>query len=565
MTTLLHLSDLHLAFDPEDPSKDPDGQYVGRVGAMVRAIRKLRDDDPQFAVVDALALTGDILDTSVETEEHSRAILRHLVTELRSATGDVPVMMIPGNHDRRRVGLLSSRAPVLDAMRALTSPLGDGSRRAAGTGGERLPDVYSAFADDPVRVVRLPGIDFPFVLTDSTYLDGGLVGAGGTVRSADILSVHAELSRADKAPVFWLLHHHLVPTPMTDLERAGSGRFTEGFARWATHAGLRVARSIISNVDREELTMTAMGAGTVLSCLHTMRRPVLVLHGHKHYPTARLLKGIRAGENDVALLSAGSAGVTETPDARLLSIWPSFNAMRIEREGATHSLHVAIVAFPPAELAEERHVRITSLLRLESRADAPVWDVREPVPHVHPPEWTRNEASYLLEEQGEVVDATVTRRVEVVDGSASAKERIWCDHLDGLRGARVRVDGEWADLPTILRFDLHGTRGEATYTIGKAVAANAEAAERRYDEATPYEWIGLPNRYPCTEVRLRVEFTSPHESRLASAFASLTNLATGMETPVTLERDGDAVWAVAQECPPRNLLRIYWRLPKRVG
>lgn len=561
MTTLLHLSDLHLAYEPGDPRGGAEAQYVARVRAMVRAIGKLRDTERPFAEIDALALTGDILDTSVETEEHTRAILRHLVTELRGAVGrDAPILMLPGNHDRRRVGLLSSGAPVLAAMRALTQPVGDPTSSDLR---ERIPEVFTAFADDPVKVLRLPGIDYPFVLTDSTHLDGGLVGAGGTVRSADLLAVHAELSRADKAPVFWLLHHHLVPTPMTDLQRSGSGRFTEGFAKWATQTGLRAARAIISNVDREELTMTAMGAGTVLSCMHTMRRPVLVLHGHKHYPTARLLKGIRYGENDVALLSAGSAGVTETPDARLLSVWPSFNAMRIERgDEGTHSVHVTIVAFPPAGHPDEREIRCTALVSLASRTDHPVLEVREPRPRPHVSEWTRNEASYRLDEDGDVVHAVVSRRVEVVEGTPSAKEGEWCDHLDGLPGASVRVVDYDVGLPSLQKFHLVGTRGEATYTITKALAANADAAGRFYDESTPYEWIGLPNRYPCAEVRLRVEFTA---ARLASAFASITNLATGMEMPVQLERGGDAAWAVVEACPPRHLLRIYWRLPKRAG
>jgi hypothetical protein len=418
--------------------------------------------------------------------------------------------------------------------------------------------VYSAFADDPVKVLRLPGIDLPFVLTDSTQLDNGLLGAGGTVRSADILSVHAELASGD-SPVCWLLHHHLVPTPVTDLERSGSGRYTDGFAAWASHAGLRIARSLISNVDREELTMTAMGAGTVLSCLHTLGRPVLLLHGHKHYPTARLLKGIHEGDNDVALLSAGSAGVTELPDARMMSVWPSLNAIRIDRRpSGAYAVEAGMVAFPPAELEDEREIRRTPLVRLESRGQG--WEVREEAHPPHPPEWTRNEVAYRLEDDADFVDADVYRRVEVVRGSRSEQEGKWCEPIDGLSGATLMLGKSSLGLPTNHPFDLDGTRGEARYTIKRAVASNAEAAARFYDESTPYEWLGLGNRYPCETAVIEVEHATP--KRLESAFASLTNVATGREIPIPLRRSEKGVRATVSPCPARHLLRIYWRLPR---
>ena len=51
-------------------------------------------------------------------------------------------------------------------------------------------------------------------------------------------------------------------------------------ARWLLGKALP---TLVSNADREELTMTALGAGTALSTLHTFGRPVLLLHGHKHF------------------------------------------------------------------------------------------------------------------------------------------------------------------------------------------------------------------------------------------------------------------------------------------
>ena len=58
----------------------------------------------------------------------------------------------------------------------------------------------------------------------------------------------------------------------------------------------RVLPWLVANGDREELTMTALGAGSALTTLQTLGRAVLVLHGHKHYATARLLKGLEADD-----------------------------------------------------------------------------------------------------------------------------------------------------------------------------------------------------------------------------------------------------------------------------
>src|SRR5262249_6845702 len=86
---------------------------------------------------------------------------------------------------------------------------------------------------------------------------------------------------------------------------------------------------VFSFGDREELSMTAFGAGTALSMLHALRRAVVVLHGHKHYPTARVLSGTTAGDGDIVITSAGSAGTIQvyepTSPAESVQLWPSFN------------------------------------------------------------------------------------------------------------------------------------------------------------------------------------------------------------------------------------------------
>ena len=89
--------------------------------------------------------------------------------------------------------------------------------------------------------------------------------------------------------------------------------------------------------------MTAMGAGSVLSLLHSFERPVLVLHGHKHIASARKLEGMRDGEGDVILASAGSAATAQRWSPRTderwadansggdaVRIWPSFNVVELD-------------------------------------------------------------------------------------------------------------------------------------------------------------------------------------------------------------------------------------------
>jgi hypothetical protein len=43
-------------------------------------------------------------------------------------------------------------------------------------------------------------------------------------------------------------------------------------------------------------------------------------------------------------------------------------------------------------------------------------------------------------------------------------------------------------------------------------------------------------------------------------FGSITDLATGRERPCPVHVEDDHWVVIAQECPPRTLLRIYWPL-----
>lgn len=85
--------------------------------------------------------------------------------------------------------------------------------------------------------------------------------------------------------------------------------------------------------------MTALGAGTALSTRHALNRAVLVLHGHKHYATARLLSGITESQGDVMLVSAGSCGTVQswypTTAKDAATLWPSFNWIELDPERIT--------------------------------------------------------------------------------------------------------------------------------------------------------------------------------------------------------------------------------------
>lgn len=77
---------------------------------------------------------------------------------------------------------------------------------------------------------------------------------------------------------------------------------------------------------------------------------------------------------------------------------------------------------------------------------------------------------------------------------------------------------------------------------------------------TPFASVGLMNRYHSEHACLTV---SGLEQSAATAFASATDLGTGLERPIAVRRDtaGD-VHARYDACPPRTLLRIYWPLDR---
>jgi len=76
------------------------------------------------------------------------------------------------------------------------------------------------------------------------------------------------------------------------------------------------------------------------------------------------------------------------------------------------------------------------------------------------------------------------------------------------------------------------------------------------------------NRYVCRKARLEVTGLGKIAK---SAFASATDLGTGLERPLRVDRSGDGgngsdgamMAANLDDCPARTLLRIYWPLETR--
>lgn len=538
MALVLHLSDLHLTA-PLTP-----GQTTV-LGLLFQAIAR---EGLPAGELRALVITGDVFDTSSLDREAAAIALRDFCAGLRAAVGpSVPILILPGNHDRRRLGVVGPED--LTLFRALA--------RAAG------PDVHvlgnqSPFSAEliPEAVHRLP---FHVVAYDSTILPGGLVSAGGIVQQEDLLQISAEIDAIDgvgpRRPLLLLLHHHLVPTPVTDLSHIQLTGLPRSLVFLFEH-GLR---NVIAHGDREELTMTALGAGTALSTLCSLGRPVLVLHGHKHYPTARLLKGVRQDEGDILIGSAGSSGrvehwrPTDVPSAA--SVWPSFNRIEIAGQRVT----VESVGFsdrkPDKPVQRRRMVEATWI--------GPRWELA-PVPadtDDRPSPLDLNESVVRLypnaSDGGATWDADVQRTLRWAD---PASPRPADDLVEGLPDGQVHVlsgDGV-SRLPLPARVRVP-SEGHITYHIERAACRTLAEGRRRYGKRTAHEWMGQLVRHASVEARLVLRGLPPARKL---PFGSATSLTGGEERAVPLARTAEGVSLMVPDCPPLTLLRIYWPLPE---
>jgi 3',5'-cyclic AMP phosphodiesterase CpdA len=525
MHLLIHLSDLHMARDPATQST--------LFTELVKTLGRERDSARTDSV--GMVITGDVFASA--TQPHGRAVdefLRLHGRMVEALGGDAPTIVLPGNHDRRALGLLGpNRGKLFRALRAAADP----SRMfVAGCSAPYLAEVV------PGGFHRLPA---HVIAYDSTYLPGGLVGAGGTLRLEDLLMASAGLPD-DGRPVLLLTHHHLIPTPLTDISHIDSSRGSR-IVRWIIRS---VLPALVSYGDREELTMTALGAGTVLSTLHTFRRPILLLHGHKHVPTARLVAGMTEDCGDVLIASAGSGGTRERvhaarhPDAARL--WPSFNLLRL----SDTDVRIESIGFSPKPTPRPPVRRQLA----SARRDGPKWRpepvsfrVKDPSPRVE-----LDEATYTLAPSvvwADRWDLRCVRRVELRDGATVRR------YVEFVRASPIFV-GARGRRREKRRVEI-ATSGFTRYEVPGALARTRTT--RSSGTGAAFEWVGLLCRYGAIRATLRLA----HErANGVDPFGSVTDLTIGRERPVRLI-DADGHWTLTAEgCAPRSLLRIYWPITR---
>lgn len=541
--TLIHLSDLHLS-----PGSAAQGELLRCLaGAIAHELRR------RGAGADLLVITGDVFDSSTLPRDAAMQCFDDVLKQLRRAVGeDVPIVIQPGNHDRRDIGVLGPHTP--EVFQALAQV-----RRA----GVHIYGNHTPFLAElvPRAVHKLAA---HVVAYDSTLLWRGKVGAGGLIRQEDLFQIAAELDRSDapesdSLPLVLFIHHHLVPTPLTDLEKIA-------FGRMPPYLGVPLARGLpwlVANADREELTMTALGAGTALSALHSLGRAVVVLHGHKHYPTARLLRGVEGEDGDVLLCSAGSGGTVEHANrsgkADDAGIWPSFNVVSFNGNDLT----VDCIAFSNDDEAKPARMRPL----LAARRDRHRWEpIALPVTTPGAMPLAFNESITILspsrDQARETWDLVCHRTVGPINAPIDGEYK---EAVMGLRDAvftpltGVAASGSSEALgadgpPKLFQIPLGGT---SSYRLQNACCRTMQASRKYFDDGTAFEWVGLLVRYGSRTARLVLRGLPRSDRR---PFGSVTDLATGRDRRVPLN-DADGHLVLEQlDCPARTLLRIYWAL-----
>ncbi len=512
---IAHISDLHLSQENAD-------EILPALGA---AMSELNGD------IASILITGDLFDSSTLDRFKAIELLERLCEAIRREKPTTPVLIVPGNHDRRSIGLFGRNDPSLfeTVARAVPPHVQVFGTRGLGELIERA---------DPAAA----GLPFPLFTYDSTLLPPGFVGAGGFVRAEDLLWMRQQFDglaagNDSRFPIVLMMHHHLVPTPLTDFAKV------DPRGNWLLGLMVKGVAKAMANGDREEIFMTALGAGTALSVLQALGRPVLVLHGHKHYPTARLLKATRAGESDLLLVSAGSAGdrAPIAVGARTMHLWPSLNRIEIG-DGA---ITVETVAF---SLGKETSLR--TLVQASWSADS--WQV-EPIapPKAEKPAVETNRAVLRLElgRRSDEWDLRCEREFQPLEGGPQDHEEL----IEGLPGGRVELPDGRHKLPA----EVFVKPGKTDYLIRRAACLTRRRLHSVLGPAEVYESVSLPNRYDAARAVLELHGLPSS----CDAFGSITDLATGRQIPAEIQRTERGIVLEAPLCPARTLLRIHWRVP----
>src|SRR5450432_2212 len=170
MPLLIHLSDLHLDVD-SGAAKDVSSALVAALEHDVRVGDPVRRDER------LLLFTGDVFDSGSMSPRAAIPRFLALHEAILSALGQrVPTILVPGNHDRRRWGLLGpQRDELFNSLRHAVDP----------------SEIFVAGCTTPFLAQLVPadfhGLPAHVIAYDSTFLPTGLLSAGGMIRQEDLL------------------------------------------------------------------------------------------------------------------------------------------------------------------------------------------------------------------------------------------------------------------------------------------------------------------------------------------------------------------------------------------
>lgn len=557
MLNLIHLSDLHLRSDLLTVPAGPQGQILE---CLESALTQTKLELAATAGESVVVVSGDIFDSASMSVPAVGEVFDRLLGILDRALGSPMVLLLPGNHDVRFRGIIRIAGiwPRNNVVAGLRTYLRDRPQ---------LRDRILLCGHAAPRLLwPVPRGSRPvdMVAYDSTYLPYGLFSAGGMVRAPDLLSLLPKLGKTTR-PLLLVLHHHLIPTPVADFTLVQ--RLLRG-----------TLKRLASNADYEEVMQTALGAGSALSGLQRLGRPVLVLHGHKHYPSVRLLAGAAAAVDsstrsadlgDILLLSAGAAGMVQEyvpGHGAPLPIWPSFNLVRID--DAKMEAHV--VVYPPNQEGDKRTwVRpLFSATRHHTHwrpRRCPSLQLQSPVAPPAP-RLERNQSVVRIDAGRAGLSARRSLHVErILDPGPYPRLSRYAEGIDCAKDATIRPLSGAQLSPESSSEVLLVTDGRSSFEVANALYVFADDFAAAYDKRdAPFESVELLNRYSANQATLSVcGLTTRCGRAREECFASVTDLTLGTESPFALEWTDDVATITVRDCPARYRLRVYWPLEIR--
>lgn len=542
VSTIVHASDLHFGA----PRAETEAIHEALVTSLAA------ESESRGRATDLIVVTGDVFDCAElpvgPAVRGAAALLRRMRDAL---VGAPPIVIVPGNHDRRAGGLVGPQR--YELFSALAEELAGEAFVHGGHESYLMAVVPRVFHRQPLSLLAY----------DSTHLARGLLSAGGLMRPEDFLFAASRVSEDPPDwPIVVLQHHHLLPTPLADFDpiRTNGG---SSLVRWGIS---ELLPRLVAHADREEWMMAALGAGTALSVLHSLGRPVVVLHGHKHYATARMLSATELGQGDVVTISAGSAGIAEPAGMREGSTrsprrWPSFNVIELGRD----SLSVERIAFGFSGLSFGNLASRPLLWARRREARFDIVPVTPTPPEECAPRLALNEAHFCLLKASRQglgrYDVELRRYLEPKEGASIPH---YFEEVGGPPGATVVIydppTGMGAEHRAPVPLELPPALKSKYVIRGGAYRSLLDRQRTEGPDASPFGAVRMVNRYHSDRAVVRL---AGLDGLAADAFASATDLGTGLERPVPLEHEPNGVVRLEYiDCPARTLLTIRWPLAR---